>query len=124
MATTDDILDLLRRVEALEARAATEQSSATDVDSALLRTGMVTARHLATIKESLTVEPAPAPAADRPLWEVMSQARYSSVGARMGSVRLATAAEIDAVAEWLDARGSSYARDVLRAEARRAREGA
>ena len=83
--------DLRRRVEALEARAATEP------------------------------EPAPAPAADRPLWEVMRVAwNYR------GNMRPEDdwAAAIDAVADWLDARGSRYARDVLRAEARRAREGA
>ncbi len=69
-------------------------------------------------------EPAPAPAADRPLWEVVAQARYNSDGARMASVRLATAAEIDAVADWLAARGCAGSADLLHAEARRAREGA
>ena len=87
--------DLRRRVEALEQRAAPAP------------------------------EPAPAPAADRPLWEVVAQARYNSDGARMASVRLATAAEIDVVAEWLDARAVGVdAVVVLHAEARRAREGA
>jgi hypothetical protein len=54
MTTTDDILDLRRRVEALEQRAATEESSAT--------------------------EPAPAPAADRLLWKQMHLAYYEAVG--------------------------------------------
>ena len=98
MATTDDwakletaaqawgslrcLLDLRARVEALERRAATEESSATDVDSALLRTGMVTSSHLAIFRESWTVEPAPAPAADRPLWEAMWEAYVGGVHER------------------------------------------
>ncbi len=87
------LLDLRRRVEALEQRAAAP-------------------------------EPAPAPAADRPLWEVVAQARYNSDGARMASVRLATAAEIDAVADWLAARKPVHGGAVvaLRVQARRARE--
>ena len=83
------IIDLRRRVEALEQRAA-----------------------------------APAPAADRPLWEAMSQARYNSDGPRMASVRLATAAEIDAVADWLEGKGYLRGWELLRAEARLVREGA
>ena len=110
------LLDLRRRVEALEARAATEESSATDVDSALLRTGMVTARHLATIKESLRVEPAPAPAADRPLWREVRGATQAVPGEFDW-----VAAQL-AVADWLAAREHCGAASALRAEARRARE--
>ena len=36
-----------------------------------------------------------------PLWEVMTQARYNSEGARLASIRHATAAEIRAVRDWL-----------------------
>jgi len=122
MTKLEYILDLRRRVEALEARAAAEESSATDVDSALLRTGMVTARHLATIKESLRVEPAPAPAADRPLWEVMYDARCD-VLLQGEAIAHRYAAEIDAVADWLEDKGYLRGWELLRAEARRAREG-
>jgi hypothetical protein len=124
MTKLEYILDLRRRVEALEARAAAEESSATDVDSALLRTGMVTARHLATIKESLRVEPAPAPAADRPLWEVMSHACYPIPPS---GDKHDWADAIDAVATWLERRYLDRypgAAELLRNEARRAREGA
>ena len=87
------ILDLRARVEALEQRA--------------------------TIKESLTVEPAPAPD-DRPLWQVMREAYWSA-----GMDGAGFAAEIDAVADWLDCHGRHYsAAAALRTEARRAREGA
>ena len=113
------LLDLRRRVEALEARAATEESSATDVDSALLRTGMVTARHLATIKESLRVEPAPAPAADRPLWAQMAETYYEAPDDPEE-----WAAVLDVVADWLAAREYCGAASALRIEARRARKGA
>ena len=87
------LLDLRRRVEALEQRA-----------------------------PAPAPEPGPAPAADRPLWEVMQKA-WRSAEAVEFIFRHRYAAEIDAVAEWLDARGCMDAGDLLRAEARRAREG-
>lgn len=90
MTTTDDILDLRARVEALEQRAATEESSA--------------------------IEPAPAPAADGPLWQVMRDAHGTCIPDSLGY-----AAEIDAVADWLAARGCAGSADMLRTEARRAR---
>ena len=65
---------------------------------------------------------AAAPAADRlkPLWEVMGQAY-----ARAGGHQAGYAAEIDAVADWLDCHGRHYsAAAALRTEARRGREGA
>lgn len=37
-----------------------------------------------------------------PLWQVMTQARYNSEGARLASIRHATAAEIRAIAEWIE----------------------
>ena len=91
------MMDLRRRVEALEARAAAEESSAT--------------------------EPAPAPAADRPLWKLMRVAwNYR------GNMRPEDdwAAAIDAVADWLAARNPVHRGAVfaLRSEACRAREGA
>jgi len=68
-----------------------------------------------------------------PLWEVMAQARYESDGAFYRSVGLATAAEIRAVAEWIEkcqvedyGRVLSDVRDViewLTAEADRAERG-
>lgn len=113
-------------------RAATEESSATEPAQRhpiKPRIGVLNASIKASMDRIQAFvadlpEPAPAPAADRPLWEVMVQARYNSDGPRMGSVRLATAAEIDAVADWLDARGCHGAAHDLRIEARRAREGA
>lgn len=36
-----------------------------------------------------------------PLWKAMTQARYESDGARLASVRHATAAEIRALRDWL-----------------------
>lgn len=36
-----------------------------------------------------------------PLWQVMTQARYNSEGARLASIRHATAAEIRALRDWL-----------------------
>ena len=97
--------DLRRRVEALEQRATTEESSA----------------------------PEPAPAADRPLWEVMQDAHLNEAGMVLYSNssqpvlgepdRFTRAAEIDAVADWLDARAVGVdAVVVLHAEARRARQ--
>lgn len=92
--------DLRRRVEALEARAATEESSAT--------------------------EPAPAPAADRPLWEVMYDAHCDAASEGKADLAWRTAAEIDALADWLAARDPVHRGAVfaLRSEARRAQEGA
>lgn len=91
------ILDLRRRVEALEAleqqRAATEESSAT--------------------------EPAPAPAADRPLWELMDRVFYDNGGQDHDD----WVATINTVAERLEEHGYHDAGDFLRTEARRAREG-
>ena len=81
------ILDLRRRVEALEQRAA-----------------------------------APAPAADRPLWEVMYDARCD-VLLQGEAIAHRYAAEIDAVADWLEDKGYLRGWELLRAEARRAREG-
>jgi hypothetical protein len=98
MTKLEYILDLRRRVEALEARAATEQSSAT--------------------------EPAPAPAADRPLWEVMSHAYYPIPPS---GDKHDWADAIDAVATWLERRYLDRypgAAELLRNEARRTREGA
>ena len=93
------ITDLRRRVEALEQRADAEQSSAPEP------------------------APAPAPAADRPLWEVMRE-RFTAVPLPDRSLADSYAAEIDAVASWLDARGYGWdAAAALHAEARRAREG-
>jgi len=81
------IIDLRRRVEALEQRAA-----------------------------------APAPAADRPLWEVMYDARCD-VLLQGEAIAHRYAAEIDAVADWLEDKGYLRGWELLRAEARRAREG-
>lgn len=92
MTTTDDILDLRRRVEALEQRA------------------------------TPAPDPAPAPAADRPLWRVVHEA-WSATGAA-ASDATGYAAEIDAMADWFDSRGCHGAAHDLRAEAQRAREGA
>ncbi len=93
------IIDLRRRVEALEQRAL-------------------------TAPEPSAAEPAPAPAADRPLWEVMRQARRVAKAVE-SSIASRYAAEIDAVADWLDARAVGVDAIVaLHAEARRAREGA
>lgn len=39
-----------------------------------------------------------------PLWQVMTQARYNSEGSRLASIRHATAAEIRAIAEWIEMR--------------------
>lgn len=66
-------------------------------------------------------EPAPAPAADRlkSLQEVMREAYVLA-----GSDGPGFTAEIDAVADWLAVRGCAGSADMLRTEARRAREGA
>ena len=83
------ILDLRRRMEALEQRAL-------------------------TAPEPSAAEPAPA--ADRPLWREVRGAMQAVPG------------EIDwvaaqlAVADWLAARGCEVSADLLRAEARRARQ--
>ena len=82
------IIDLRRRVEALEQRAA-----------------------------------APAPAADRPLWEVMYDARCD-VLLQGEAIAHRYAAEIDAVADWLEGKGYLRGWELLRAEARLVREGA
>lgn len=66
-------------------------------------------------------KPAPAPAADRPLWEMMDEAyNLATTSTRTFSGRYA--AEIDAVAERLEEHGYHNAGDFLRTEARRARE--
>ena len=88
------LLDLRARVEALEPRAATEESSAT--------------------------EPAPAPAADRPLWAQMHKA-YGLATAAHPTYSARYAAEIDAVADWLARSLPIDPVKLLRAEARRAR---
>ena len=111
MATTDDawkrverwakdggsndrcILELRARVEALEQRAAAP-------------------------------EPAPAPAADRPLWAQM-EAAYGLAKREYSATPARYAAEIDAVADWLSHStepGLHLAAEILRTEARRARE--
>ena len=86
------MMDLRRRVEALEQRAAAP-------------------------------EPEPAPAADRPLWVVMKDA-FTKIERPLPHQ---LAAEIDAVASWLEQRYLDRypgAAELLRIEARRAREGA
>ena len=100
------IIDLRRRVEALEQRAAAPAPAPA---------------------------PEPAPAADRPLWEVMKDAHLNEAGMVLYSNssqpvlgepdRFTRAAEIDAVAEWFDSRGCHGAANALRAEARCTREG-
>lgn len=81
------LLDLRRRVEALEQRAAAP-------------------------------EPAPTPAADRPLWREVRGAMQAVPG------ELDWVAAQLAVADWLAAREHCGAASALRIEARRAREGA
>lgn len=71
--------------------------------------------------EQRAAAPAPAPAADRlkSLQEVMREAYVLA-----GSDGPGFTAGIDAVADWLAARGCAGSADMLRSEARRAREGA
>ena len=133
MTTTEDawyeqerwILDLRRRVDALEQRALTAPEPS--ADQRRLNNPVQIAECGGPCSEG---GPAacdcgalaePAPAADRPLWKVMRGA-YASV--RPLSVAEGYAAEIDAVADWLDARAVGVdAVVVLHAEARRTREG-
>ena len=86
-STAACLLDLRRRVEALEQRTA----------------------------------PAPAPAADRPLWEVMAETYHESP-----DYPECWAAVLDVVATWLERRYLDRypgAAELLRNEARRARKG-